>query len=118
MTTKPQMKLLTSLYARIFGSDLTIDKIVDGNTKFTMADPEFVGVMPVRQDIQCLPPDEPRRLSIGWTVNEIIGVGIVNPPRTEWQKLLDCARNMLQLRLIERDGGWAYASTVQTAAAI
>ena len=42
-------------------------------------DPEFVGVMPVRQDIEVLPADEPKRLSLGWVVSEIIGLAIVNP---------------------------------------
>jgi len=36
-------------------------------------------VMPVRQDIEVLPADEPKQLKLGWVVNEIVGVGIVNP---------------------------------------
>jgi len=65
-------------------------------------DPEFVGVMPVRQDIEILPGDDLRinvndhivitskrvmtdkplrgaRLKLGWTVKEEIGVAVVNP---------------------------------------
>jgi hypothetical protein len=41
--------------------------------------PEFVGVMPIRQDIEVLPADEPKRLLLGWVVNELIGIGVVNP---------------------------------------
>lgn len=67
------------------------------------ADPEFVGVMPVRQDIEVLPgditaihvndhivitskgivTDKPlrgvRTLKLGWTVKETIGAAVVNP---------------------------------------
>lgn len=71
--------LQTGLYARIFGADIIVSKIVLPGTVFACADPEFVGVMPVRQDIEVLPADEPKRLSLGWVVNEIIGIGIVNP---------------------------------------
>lgn len=71
--------LQTGLYARIFGADIIVSKIVTPGSVFGCADPEFVGVMPVRQDIEVLPADEPKRLSLGWVVNEIIGIGIVNP---------------------------------------
>ena len=71
--------LQTGLFAHIWGADLIVSKIVPVGTVFGVADPEFVGVMPVRQDIEVLPADEPKQLKLGWVVNEIIGVGIVNP---------------------------------------
>lgn len=70
--------LQTGLYGRIFGADIIVSKIVTPGTVFACADPEFVGVMPVRQDIETLPADEPKRLMLGWVVSEIIGVGVVN----------------------------------------
>jgi hypothetical protein len=71
--------LQTGLYAHIWGADIMVSKIVPPGTVYACADPEFVGVLPVRQDIEVLPADEPRRLSLGWVVSEIIGIGIVNP---------------------------------------
>lgn len=71
--------LQTGLYAHIFGADIIVSKMVPAGTGFACADPEFVGVMPIRQDIEVLPADEPRQLKMGWVVNEIIGIGIVNP---------------------------------------
>ncbi len=71
--------LQTGLYARIWGADILVSKIVPPGTVYAAADPEFVGVMPVRQDIEVLPADEPKQLKLGWVVNEIIGIGIVNP---------------------------------------
>lgn len=71
--------LQTGLYAHIWGADIMVSKIVPPGTIYSCADPEFVGVMPIRQDIEVLPADEPRKLSLGWVVSEIIGIGIVNP---------------------------------------
>jgi len=71
--------LQTGLYGHIFGADIIVSKVVPAGRAFACADPEFVGVMPVRQDIEVLPADEPKQLKLGWVVNEIIGIGIVNP---------------------------------------
>lgn len=71
--------LQTGLCARIWGADIMVSKIVPSGTVYAAADPEFVGVMPIVQDIEVMPADEPRRLSIGWVVSEIIGIGILNP---------------------------------------
>lgn len=71
--------LQTGLYAHIWGADILVSKIVPPGTVYGCADPEFVGVMPIRQDIEVLPADEPKRLSLGWVVSEIIGCGVVNP---------------------------------------
>lgn len=71
--------LQTGLYAHIWGADIMVSKLVPPGTVFACADPEFVGVMPVRQDIEVLPADEPKQLKLGWVVSEIIGIGIVNP---------------------------------------
>ena len=71
--------LQTGLFAHIWGADIIVSKVVPAGTVFGCADPEFVGVMPIRQDIEVLPADEPKQLKLGWIVNEIIGIGIVNP---------------------------------------
>lgn len=71
--------LQTGLYAHIWGTDIMVSKIVPPGTIYGCADPEFVGVMPVRQDIEVLPADEPKQLKLGWVVSEIIGIAIVNP---------------------------------------
>jgi hypothetical protein len=55
-----------------------VSKIVPAGVVYGAADPEFVGVMPVRQDIEVIPADEPKQLKLGWVVSEIIGIGITN----------------------------------------
>jgi hypothetical protein len=71
--------LQTGLYAHIWGADVIVSKIVPAGTVFGTADPEFVGVMPIRQDIEVMPADEPKQLKLGWVISEMIGIGIVNP---------------------------------------
>lgn len=71
--------LQTGLYGHIFAADIIVSKVVPPKQVFACADPEFVGVMPVRQDIEVLPADEPKQLKLGWVVNEIIGIAVVNP---------------------------------------
>lgn len=70
--------LQTGLFAKAWGADVMVSKMVPAGTVYGAADPEFVGVMPIRQDIEVMPADEPRRLSVGWIVSEIIGIGILN----------------------------------------
>lgn len=71
--------LQTGLYGHIFGADIVVSKIVPPKQVFGLADPEFVGVMPILQDIEVIPADEPKQLKIGWVVNENIGIAVVNP---------------------------------------
>lgn len=71
--------LQTGLYAHIWGADVMVSKIVPPGTVYGCADPEFVGVMPVKVDINVIPADEPHQLKLGWVVSEEIGIGILNP---------------------------------------
>ena len=80
--------LQTGLYGHIFGADIVVSKVVPAGEAFACADPEFVGVMPVRQDIEVLPADEPKQLKLGWVVNEIIGIGIVNPRGVAYGRMI------------------------------
>lgn len=70
--------LQTGLFGHIWGADIMVSKIVPPGTVYACADAEFLGVMPVRQDIEVYPADEPKRLSLGWVVSEIIGCCVVN----------------------------------------
>jgi hypothetical protein len=70
--------LQTGLYAHIWGADILVSKIVPVGTVYACADPEFVGVMPIRQECEVMPADEPRQRKLGWVVSEIVGLGIVN----------------------------------------
>ena len=71
--------LQTGLYARLWGADILVSKIVPRGTVYAAADPEFVGVMPIAQDIEVLPADEPKQMKLGWVISEEIGIAIANP---------------------------------------
>jgi len=70
--------LQTGLFGHIWTADILISKKVPLNTVYVLADPEFVGVMPIRQDIQVIPADKPEDLRLGWVIYEEIGVAVVN----------------------------------------
>lgn len=70
--------LQTGLFGHIWTADILISKKCPANTVYVLADPEFVGVMPIRQDIQVIPADEPQKLRLGWIIYEEIGLAIVN----------------------------------------
>lgn len=94
---------------RIFGSGVIVNKIIAPDTTYSCADSEFVGVMPVLQEIEVLPSDEPRRQSIGWKVEEIIGMAVVCPPETPESKQLRETESILACRLFKKfegDFGW------------
>ena len=69
----------TGLLGHIFGADILVSKIVPPGTVYGAADPEFVGVMPIRQDIEVIPADEPKQLKLGWVVSLEEGCAILNP---------------------------------------
>ena len=70
--------LQTGLFGHIWTADILISKKCPLNTVYVLADPEFVGVMPIRQDIQVIPADEPQKLRCGWVIFEEIGMSVVN----------------------------------------
>lgn len=70
--------LMTGLYGRIFGADILVSKIVPAGTVYGCADPEFVGVAPIRSELEVLPADVPREMKLGWVVYEEIGIAVTN----------------------------------------
>jgi len=70
--------LQTGLFGRIWTAEIILSKKVPMDTVYCLADPEFVGVMPIRQDIQVIPADDPQKLRTGWVVYEEIGIAVVN----------------------------------------
>ena len=71
--------LQTGLFGHIWTADILISKKCPLDTVYVLADPEFVGVMPIRQDVQVIPADKPELLRVGWIVYEEIGLSVVNP---------------------------------------
>ena len=70
--------LQTGSFGHLWTAEILISKKVPLNTVYVLADPEFVGVMPIRQDLNVIPADKPEELRIGWIVYEEIGMSVVN----------------------------------------
>jgi len=70
--------LMTGLYGHIFSADIHVSTMVPKNAVYVLAPAQFVGAMPVRQDITVLPADDPKKLRLGWVVFEEVGFGVIN----------------------------------------
>lgn len=70
--------LMTGLYGHLYSADIHISTMVPKNACFVLAPAQFVGAMPVRQDITVLPADDPRRIRLGWVVYEEVGFAVIN----------------------------------------
>lgn len=70
--------LQTGLYGHLFTADIHMSTMVPKNCVFVMAPAQYVGAIPIRQDITVIPADDPRRLRLGWVVYEELGFAVVN----------------------------------------
>ena len=70
--------LMTGLYGHIYSADIHVSTMVPKNAVYILAPAQFVGAMPVRQDITVLPADDPKRLRLGWVVYEELGFACIN----------------------------------------
>jgi len=71
--------LQTGLVGHMWTLDILVSKMVPRGTVYCIAEPEFVGVMPIRQDVNVIPADKPEKLRLGWVVYEELGFAVVNP---------------------------------------
>lgn len=70
--------LMTGLYGHLYSADIHVSTMVPKNAVYVLAPAQFVGAMPVRQDITVLPADDPRRLRLGWVIYEELGFAVIN----------------------------------------
>jgi hypothetical protein len=71
--------LQTGLVGHLWTLDILVSKVVPRGTIWVIAEPEFTGVIPIRQDVNVIPADKPERLRLGWVVYEELGIAVVNP---------------------------------------
>ena len=71
--------LLTGVFGRLWTNDILISNLVPDSRVLVLAPAEFVGVMPVRQEVTVIPADQPNKLRLGWVIYEEIGITVVNP---------------------------------------
>lgn len=70
--------LQSGLYARIWGIDIIVSRLMWDNWVFAMTEPRYFGVHPIRTDLILMPDDEPKRALVAYVGYEEIGQAIVN----------------------------------------
>jgi len=69
----------TGLVAQLHGQNIYVTKKMPHNTVLCTSDPDYVGVMPVYQDIEVIPADIPWETSFGWAFTMLVGMACFNP---------------------------------------
>lgn len=70
--------LTTGLFGHIWTADIHVSSRVTPKYVFVLSLAEYVGAMPIRQDITVLPADDPKKLRLGWVIYEEIGIAVIN----------------------------------------
>lgn len=70
--------LSTGLFGHLYTADIHVSSKVATDTVYLLAPAEYVGALPIRQDITVIPADDPKRLRLGFVIFEEIGVTIIN----------------------------------------
>lgn len=70
--------LMSGLFGHLWTADIHVSHRVPKGSVFLLAPAEYVGAIPVRQDITVLPADDPKNLRLGWVIYEEIGIVIIN----------------------------------------
>ena len=69
---------MSGLFGHIWTADIHVSTMVPKNAIYVLAPGEFVGAMPIRQDITVLPADDPKQLRLGWVVYQELGIAVIN----------------------------------------
>ena len=79
-----QRELLKSgIMAAMWGAQVVVSTQVEQGKVLVLAEPEFVGRMPVRADIAVLSADDPANRMIGFSMFERLGILCFNPKATQ-----------------------------------
>ena len=70
--------LMSGLFGHIWTADIHVSHRVTPGSVYILAPAEYVGAIPVRQDISVLPADNPKELRLGWVIYEEIGIVVIN----------------------------------------
>ena len=70
--------LMSGLFGHLWTADIHVSHRVEPGKVFLLAPAEYVGAIPVRQDITVLPADNPKELRLGWVIYEEIGIIVIN----------------------------------------
>jgi hypothetical protein len=72
-----QRDLIQGFPGFLWGAQIILSENIPQGEFYVTAEPEFVGVLPVRTDLTVLPADDPG--TVGWSIFENIGMACHNP---------------------------------------
>jgi hypothetical protein len=67
------------ILGNIWDATITVSRAVPAGEIYMLAEPQFVGHMPVRTSLTVLSADDPETRRIGWSCFENLGMGCLNP---------------------------------------
>jgi len=70
--------LMSGLFGHLWTSDIHVSHRVTEGSVYLLAPAEYVGAIPIRQDITVLPADDPKNLRLGWVIYEELGIVVIN----------------------------------------
>ena len=70
--------LETGLYGTIWGIDIIVSRKVSKGVVYSIAEPRFFGVLPIRTEVILMPDDDPKQATIGYVGYENLGMAVVN----------------------------------------
>lgn len=70
--------LMSGLFGHLWTADIHVSHRVTPGSVYLLAPAEYVGAIPVRQDITVLPADNPKELRLGWVIYEELGIVVIN----------------------------------------
>jgi hypothetical protein len=68
----------TGLRGNIWGIDIVVNRLVTTGTVFSLSEPRFFGVMPIRTEVMLMPDDSPKEAKIGYVGYEELGMAAIN----------------------------------------
>jgi Phage capsid family. len=72
-------ELRQGLMGSLWGAQITVSRAIPPGQIYFLAEPQFVGQLPIRQDIEVLSADDPEMRQIGFNFSEQIGLVCTNP---------------------------------------
>jgi HK97 family phage major capsid protein len=71
--------LKTGIIANVWGANIVTSRVVTQGSVYVCGEPEFFGRVPVRTDLTVLSADDPKARMVGFSVFEMLGIGLTNP---------------------------------------
>lgn len=71
--------LATGLMANLWGAKIIVSRIVPVGQVYVLAEPEYVGRIPVRTELTVMSADVPQERTVGFSIFQHLGIGAHNP---------------------------------------